>query len=62
VFYYRGFQYSGVILGAFNPLMDQRLKPIPQNLPWYPIMIFGDNRPSNIYANYPPEVFYRVVS
>jgi hypothetical protein len=25
-------------------------------------MIFGDNRPSNIYANYPSEVFYRVVS
>jgi len=25
-------------------------------------MIFGDNRPSNTYANYPPEVFYRVVS
>jgi hypothetical protein len=42
--------------------MDQRLKPIPQNLPWYPIMIFGDNRPSIIYSNYPPEVFYRVVS
>jgi len=54
------------IQGSFSapstPLMDQRLKPIPQNLPWYPIMIFGDNRPSNIYANYPPEVFYRVVS
>jgi hypothetical protein len=42
--------------------MEQRVKPIPQNLPWYPVMIFGDNRPSNIYANHPPGVFYRVVS
>jgi len=62
MFNYQDFQYSGVILGSFNPLMDQRLKPTTQNLPWYPIMIFGDNRPSNTYANYPPELFYRVVN
>jgi hypothetical protein len=41
--------------------MDQRLKPVSQNLPWYPVMIFGDNRPTNIYENYPSEVVYRAV-
>ncbi|QOR93978.1 metallophosphoesterase [Thermosphaera chiliense] len=25
-------------------------------------MVFGDNRPTNTYANYPPEVFYTVVN
>ncbi|MEM4433642.1 MAG: metallophosphoesterase [Thermosphaera sp.] len=43
------------------PLMQQREKPIPQNLPWYPMLIFGDNRNSNVYSAYPPPIFYYFV-
>ncbi|MGB9785879.1 MAG: hypothetical protein ACPLRJ_01225 [Infirmifilum uzonense] len=45
-----------------STLTDLRAKPIPVNLPWYPIVFFGDNRPIDYLADYPPEVFYHAIN
>ena len=34
---------------------------IPDNLPWYPLVVFGDNRPDNIHAIKYSNVFYRMM-
>ena len=34
---------------------------IPSNLPWYPLIVFGDNRPSNVYSTKYSKVFYKIV-
>lgn len=45
-----------------QPLMELRSVVIPRNLPWYPLVLFGDNRPSNTYSDIPPPVFFTAVS
>ncbi len=35
---------------------------IPQDLPWYFIAVFGDNRPPDVYAVEYPEVYYKIIS
>ncbi len=34
---------------------------IPDNLPWYPLIVFGDNRPRNTRSILFPSVFYEIV-
>jgi len=35
---------------------------IPDNLPWYPIVVIGDNRPTNVNNVQLPPIFYMVVN
>ncbi|MGC8954142.1 MAG: metallophosphoesterase family protein [Desulfurococcus sp.] len=35
---------------------------IPGNLPWYPLIVIGDNRPPDVNAVDPPEVFYQAIN
>ncbi|MET1160272.1 MAG: metallophosphoesterase family protein [Thermoprotei archaeon] len=47
--------------GDIVPLYDKTRRIIPNTLPWYPILVFGDNRPENTgSAKYNP-VFYRMI-
>ena len=46
---------------SYTSLYEESSKTIPDNLPWYPLVVFGDNRPDNIYAIEYPQVFYRIV-
>ncbi len=39
-----------------------RPEPIPQNLPWYPIVVFGDNRPAHSGEVVYSSIFYTMVS
>ncbi len=45
---------------SIKPLYDN-WKPIPDNLPWYPIGVFGDNRPSDVNQIDLPEPYYRII-
>ena len=40
------------------PLYNKTRHPIPGNLPWYPVVVFGDNRPRAIPWVKLPQVFY----
>ncbi len=42
-------------------LIYQKNTPIPQNLPWYPLVVFGDNRPSDTDSIHYPQVFREFV-
>ncbi len=42
-------------------LTELSQKPIPQNLPWYIVAVFGDNRPEAIPWVQLPDVFYETV-
>ncbi len=44
-----------------KPLYNSTRKSIPNNLPWYPIIVFGDNRPESTSSSKPPSIFYRFV-
>ncbi len=35
------------ISGAYSSVGIGRREPIPNDLPWYPLLVFGDNRPDN---------------
>ncbi len=35
---------------------------IPDNLPWYPVVVIGDNRPTNVNSVQLPPIFYMVVN
>ncbi len=44
-----------------NPLINETRTGIPEGLDWYPVAVFGDNRPEwTHYVKY-PSVFYRIV-
>jgi len=43
-------------------LYDKTRRAIPDNLPWYPIIVIGDNRPANTNDIDPPDVFYQAVN
>ncbi|ADV64814.1 metallophosphoesterase family protein [Desulfurococcus mucosus] len=43
-------------------LYEKTRRVIPGNLPWYPLIIIGDNRPSDVNAVDPPGVFYQAVN
>ncbi len=49
------------ILAKFIAPLKQWYQPIPQNLPWYPLVVFGDNRPKDMSAVKFDEPFYRLV-
>ncbi len=38
-----------------------RKEVIPQNLPWYPLIVFGDNRPEDVSSVKQPPVFIEIV-
>jgi hypothetical protein len=42
-------------------LYDARYKTIPDTLPWYPIIVFGDNRPENTSDWRLPSIFYEII-
>ena len=44
-----------------QPLINETATPIPQNLPWYTVVVFGDNRPSYTFKTEFPPVFYMIV-
>lgn len=44
------------------PLYVKTRVMIPGNLPWYPLIVIGDNRPSDVNAVDPPEVFYQAIN
>jgi len=44
-----------------KPLIEYTRCKIPSNLPWYPIVVFGDNRPSNVDEIRYPDVFYNMI-
>jgi len=47
--------------GSPNPLINETRTGIPEGLDWYPVAVFGDNRPEwTHYVKY-PSVFYRIV-
>lgn len=43
-------------------LFEKSKVTIPDNLPWYPIVVFGDNRPPNIQDLYSPPVYYDIIN
>jgi len=45
-----------------TPIYDKTRKTIPGNLPWYSIVVFGDNRPVDEMAVEQPEVFYQLIN
>ncbi len=49
------------MLAKFIAPLKQWYQPIPQNLPWYPLVVFGDNRPKDMSAVKFDEPFYRLV-
>ncbi len=49
------------MLTKFIAPLKQWYQPIPQNLPWYPLVVFGDNRPKDMSAVKFDEPFYRLV-
>ncbi|MEZ0346127.1 MAG: metallophosphoesterase family protein, partial [Infirmifilum sp.] len=52
-----------LVLAAPNQtLTDARAVQIPGNLPWYPLVFFGDNRPMDYLSDYPPDVFYAAIN
>lgn len=54
--------FMNTISSEIQPLMEARSVTIPQNLPWYPLVFFGDNRPSDIYSDTPPPVFFTALN
>lgn len=44
------------------PLFEKTRKEIPGNLPWYPVIVIGDNRPYDVNDVDPPGVFYQLVN
>lgn len=44
-----------------TPLYEAKKKVIPDTLPWYPLVVFGDNRPSDTDQVKLPSVFYNIV-
>jgi len=59
------FNHSLIVIDTLNsdvkPLMEYTRCGIPSNLPWYPIVVFGDNRPSNTDDVTYPSVFYDMI-
>jgi len=64
---------SVILVSMFAPLLstsasntvtlyDKTRRAIPGNLPWYPIIVIGDNRPADVNAIDPPDVFYQAVN
>ncbi len=49
------------MLEKFIAPLKQWYQPIPQNLPWYPLIVFGDNRPKDMSAVKFDEPFYRLI-
>lgn len=45
-----------------TPLYNATRWVIPDTLPWYPIVVVGDNRPQNTHDINPPEIFYDIVN
>lgn len=45
-----------------TPLYNATRWSIPDTLPWYPIVVMGDNRPPNTHDISPPEIFYDIVN
>ncbi len=45
-----------------DSIFEESRVPIPDNLPWYPIVVFGDNRPPNVQDLYPPPVYYDIIN
>ena len=43
------------------PIFNATRRVIPDNLPWYPILVFGDNRPGDTKSAAYNPVFYRIV-
>ncbi len=44
-----------------TPLYEAKHKTIPDTLPWYPIVVFGDNRPENTSDQKLPSIFYKII-
>ena len=49
-------------VGIGENIFEESRVPIPDNLPWYPIIVFGDNRPPNVQDLYPPPVYYDIIN
>ncbi len=45
-----------------KPLYNITHWEIPDNLPWYPIVVIGDNRPDDTNAVKPPAIFYTIIN
>ncbi len=45
-----------------HSLYEESRTIIPDNLPWYPVVVIGDNRPTNVNSVQLPPIFYMVVN
>ena len=45
-----------------HSLYEESRTVIPDNLPWYPVVVIGDNRPTNVNSIQLPKIFYMVVN
>ena len=45
-----------------HSLYEESRTIIPDNLPWYPVVVIGDNRPTNVNNVQLPPIFYMVVN
>ncbi len=45
-----------------HSLYEESRTVIPDNLPWYPIVVIGDNRPTNVNSVQLPPIFYMVIN
>ncbi len=42
-------------------LYNSSREPIPKDLPWYPLIVFGDNRPRDTSSTYYSSIFYTII-
>ena len=47
--------------GEIEPLFEKTRRTVPDTLPWYHLIVFGDNRPEDTRFTVFPSVFYRMV-